>query len=96
MSDIKHVKLIAKPDTWFKAGTEVFDYDADYDEHKRITLNYWNQCVAEQGICVRGIRVCEAGYETMPTNEGGMGCELGEERIDGEYCSCDEFEVEIL
>jgi len=22
---MKYVKLIAKPDTWFKAGTEVFD-----------------------------------------------------------------------
>ena len=28
---IKYVKLIAKPDTWFKAGTEVFDDDPDED-----------------------------------------------------------------
>jgi hypothetical protein len=88
---MKFVKLIARPDTWFKEGTEVYDYDADYSDRKRVTLDYWNQCVTEGGICVRGIRVCEDN-----PNENGMGCHSGEEREDGEYCSCDEFNVEIV
>jgi hypothetical protein len=37
---MKYVKLIAKPDTWFKAGTEVFDYD---EYGKRITLESYNK-----------------------------------------------------
>lgn len=90
---MKVVKLTAKPDTWFKAGTEVYDYDADYSEKKRVTLEYWNQCVAEGGgICVRGIRVCEEGYE----NTGCLNCQPDEERVDGDYCTLDEFEMEIV
>jgi hypothetical protein len=90
---MKFVKLIAKPDTWFKAGTEVYDYEARLSENKRVTLDYWNQCLAEGGgICVRGIRICEDGYE----NTGCLNCPPGDEREDGEYCQCDEFEVEII
>ena len=90
---MSYVKLTAKPNTWFKEGTEVFDYDADYSEKKRVTLEYWTRCVNEEqkGICVRGIRVCEDN-----PNENGMGCSIGEEREDGEYCNTDEFNVEIL
>jgi hypothetical protein len=88
----KVVRLIAKPDTWFKEGTEVFDYDSDYSEQKRISLKNWEQSVSEGGICVRGIRVCEEGYEQEPC----LNCKPGEERIDGEWCMCDEFFVEII
>jgi hypothetical protein len=57
---MNHVKLVARHDTWFKEGTEVYDYDAHYFEQKRITLEYWNQCLNDGGnICVRGIRVCQ-------------------------------------
>jgi len=88
---MKYVKLTAKPDTWFKSGTEVYDYDACYDDKKRVTLDYWNACLGEGGgICVRGIRVSEEGYEQ------GFGYKPGEEYIDGECCSCDEFNVEII
>lgn len=90
---MKTVKLTAKADTWFKEGTEVYDYDFPYDDQKRVTLDYWNQCLIDGGgICVRGIRVCEEGYE----NTGCLNCQPGEEREDGEYCQCDEFDVEIL
>jgi len=89
---MKFVKLTAKPDTWFKAGTEVYDYDADYSEKKLITLDYWNKSVeGGWGIDVRGIRVCQEDYELKFCN-----CEVGFEREDGELCSCDEFEVEII
>jgi len=80
---MKYVKLVAKPDTWFKEGTEVYEYDSDYEQKKRITLDYWNDCVNSnaliKGICVRGIH-----------NEDG------EEMIDGEFCPLDEFDVEII
>lgn len=88
---MKYVKLTAKPNTWFKEGTEVYNYMVDYSEQKRITLEEWNQAVREGGICVRGIRVCEDN-----PNENGMGCKAGEEREDGEWCSCDEFNAEIV
>ena len=90
----KYVKLTAKPNTWFKEGTEVYDYDFHYSEKKRITLDYWNKSLGEYGgggINVRGIRVCEDN-----PNENGMGCKPGEEREDGEWCRCDEFNVEII
>ena len=91
---MKYVKLIAKPNTWFKEGTEVYDYDANFNEQRRITLEYWNKSLEEyggRGICVRGIRVCEDN-----PNENGMGCNPGEERVDGEWCMCDEFDVTVV
>jgi hypothetical protein len=87
---MKTVILTAKANTWFKEGTEVYDYDTNYDEKKRVTLDYWNECLADGGICVRGIRICQLDYEQS------LNCQLGEERIDGECCSCDEFNVEIV
>lgn len=85
---MKYAKIVAKPNSWFKEGTEVYDYDANYENKKRVTWDYWEQCKSEGGICVRGIRVCEDS-----PNENGMGCKSGEERIDGEYCHWDEFNV---
>lgn len=73
---MKYVKLTAKPNTWFKSGTEVYDYDAKYEAKKRITLDYWEQCKSADAICVCGIM-----------NDG---------TVDGEYCSLDEFDVEII
>ena len=97
---MSYVKLIAKPDTWFKSGTEVYDYDCDApDDLRRVTLADWEKHEKEwrqyggQGgfiICVRGIRVIEAGYE-----EKLFGA-VGTERWDGEACSSHEFEVEIV
>jgi len=88
---IKYVKLIAKPDTWFKAGTEVYNYDADYEDRKRITLEeYRRDWALSQTICVRGIRIVE-----NPASEGPH-LQTGQEIIDGEYCAIDEFDMEII
>ena len=81
------VKLIAKPDTWFKAGTEAFD-DDEYG--KRITLESYNKWLKSGSILARGIRVCEHDYELK------LGYKLGEEREDGELCGIDEFDVEVV
>ena len=87
---MKCVKLIARPDTWFKAGTEVYDHDYRYDEQRRIPLEYWEECNSGGGICVRGIRVAQWECEI------NCGHVMGDEYIDGEWCSCDEFDVEIV
>lgn len=89
---MQYVKLVARPKTWFKEGTEVFDYDSKYEDGVNITLDYWNECLVDGGyINVRGIRVCEDN-----PNEINMGCKPGTERIDGECCQCHEFEVTTI
>jgi hypothetical protein len=85
----KYVKLIAKPDTWFKAGTEVFDYD---EYGKRITLEAYNEWLKSRSILVRGTRICQFSTELLI----GSGYKLGEEREDGELCGIDEFDMTIV
>ena len=84
---MKYVKLIAKPDTWFKAGTEVFDDDCF---GKRYSLEAYNKWRESGIILARGIRVCEHDYELK------LGYELGEEREDGELCNINEFDMTIV
>ena len=84
---MKYVKLIAKPDTWYKEGTEVFHYDFDYDEKHRISLDEWEEWKKSFGVLARGIRISGGDYEMGP---------IGIEYIDGELCSIDEFDVEIV
>lgn len=83
------IKLTARPNTWFKEGTEVFDYDADFNNQQRITADAWSQALIDKGICVRGIRITENSAA-----EGGQ--TEGIERVDGEWCSIDEFDAEII
>lgn len=92
---MKYVKLTAKPDTWFKQGTEVYDYDCDPpDNLKRITLEEWESIVNFNGfkcILVRGIHVITCEIDAQNRNS-----KIGDEDWDGELCGIDEFEVEIL
>lgn len=89
---MKYVKLTAKPDTWFKEGTEVYDYNCNPPEQLlRVTLEEWESCVNFTGInaiCVRGVRITQLKNEIEIFGEG--------ERWDGEFCTCDEFDVEIV
>lgn len=89
---MKFVKLTAKPDTWFKEGTEVYDYNCKPPEQLfRVTLEEWESCVNFTGIkaiCVRGLRITQLKNEIEIFVEG--------ERWDGELCACDEFDVEIV
>ena len=89
---MKFVKLTAKPDTWFKEGTEVYDYNCKPPEQLfRVTLEEWESCVNFTGInaiCVRGLRITQLKNEIEIFGEG--------ERWDGELCTCDEFDVEIV
>lgn len=100
---MKYVKLIARPNTWFKAGTEVYDYNK---YGKRLTLaelEKWAEAfqgyikiendtitAVKGSILLTGIRVCKYDYELE------LGYKVGEERQDGEQCSLDEFDIEII
>lgn len=89
---MKFVKLTAKPDTWFKEGAEVYDYNCNAPEQlQRVSLEEWESCVnfeGIKGICVRGLRNTQLEYEIEIFGKG--------ERWDGEFCGCDEFHVEIV
>ena len=89
---MKYVKLTTKPDTWFKEGTEVYDYNCNPPEQLlRVTLEEWESCVNFTGIkarCVCGLRTPQLENEIDIFGEG--------ERWDGEFCSIDEFDVEIV
>ena len=89
---MKYVKLIAKPDTWFKEGTEVLYEDKDY-KNRRLTLKEWETIKGETynyGV-FRGLRIVQ-----NPASEGRC-FQVGEEHDgDGECCSFDEFDVEIV
>jgi len=91
---MKYVKLTAKPDTWFKEGTEVYDYNCRPPEQLlRVTLEEWESCVNFHGIkaiCVCGFRIPQFENEIDIFGEGEGG------RWDGECCSVYEFEVEIV
>ena len=99
----KYVKLIAKPNTWFKAGTEVFHDDQYGRRHTLEEIEKWaeewkgyikienNKITEVQGsILARGIRICEYDYELK------LGYKKGKEREDGELCSLDEFDMTIV
>lgn len=77
---MKYVKLIAKPNTWYVEGTEVWDYD----DERRVTKEEWEKM---QVIgCYRGIRKPDLEYEIKL-----FGTDF---RVDGECCSPDEFVAE--
>lgn len=92
---MKYIKLTAKPNTWFKEGTEVYDYDCRPPSNlKRMTLDSWNSWNDPNyaSVCLaRGIRIASADYSYEMEN-----FKEGEEYWDGENCSCLEFDVEIV
>jgi hypothetical protein len=80
------VKLIAKPDTWFKAGTEVLWEDNKWVD-RRPTEQEWEEIV-QQGFSVfRGIRVAEdnpnenARYTPGEEYEDGEVCQIGRAHV---------------
>lgn len=89
----KYVRLTAKndEDVWFKPGTEVFYEDSDFVD-RRMTVDEYSEL--DKGpyryAVFRGIRVTE-----NPASEGRH-LEVGEEHVDGEVCSLDEFDVEFV
>jgi len=89
---MKYVKFISKPDEWFKEGTEVFYQDEKF-KSRRMTVEEYNKSLElpryHRGACFVGIRVCEDN-----PNERNFS-EPGEERIDGEFCNFDEFDIEF-
>ena len=83
-----YAKLTSKPDEWFKSGSEVFL--SDLKNFERMTVEEYLE-LKNSGYpaeCFVGIRVCEDN-----PNERAFSVP-GEERIDGEWCSLDEFDME--
>ena len=72
------IRLIAKPDTWFKEGLEVYNYD---EYGKRFTLLEYEEWKKSGVILARGIRVCKNPLSESTENNPKV---LGEEYIDGE------------
>lgn len=92
MSDpIKYVRLIARPNTWYMAGTEVFWEGTKADDWtvRRPTLAEWEDLKRPEnaGIGCVGMRM-----------SGGVGeiHEVDECYQDGEWCMIDEFDVEVV
>ena len=80
---MKLVKLIAKPNTWFKEGTEVYNHDGLY-----FTLDQYEDYKKQGMILVKGTRVCEnEEFEYRP---------IGEEYIDRCIVDLNGFEVEFI
>jgi hypothetical protein len=84
---MKYVKFVTKPNQWFKAGTEVL-----FEDRRRMTLDEYQYILDSpyQAAGFVGIRVCEDN-----DNERNFS-EVGEERLDGEWCSFDEFDIEFV
>ena len=80
----KTVKLIAKPDTWFKEGTEVFN--CDDTKRRRFTceeLALWR---------LSGIILC-SGTRIKQHDSEQSGYAIGEEYQDEETCLLEEFDI---
>ena len=87
MSKQTYVKLVAKHDSWFKEGTEVYSYDSSPEKRNflRVTKEDWED--SEGGLLCRGIHV------VLDENDAkNRDMSIGEEDWDGEWCSKDEFE----
>jgi hypothetical protein len=89
---MKYVKLIAKPDEWYKEGTEAF-YD-DSTIHvpivpiKRLTKQEFEKRLAEWGCGMMvGMRVPD------PERNYELKYHQGKWYVDGECCPLDEFEI---
>lgn len=88
---MKYVKFISKPDEWFKEGSEAFYQDENYLS-RRMTVGEYEEIKNSSypSACFVGIRVCEDN-----PNERNFS-KPGEERIDGEWCNFNEFDIEIV
>lgn len=89
-SYMKYVKLIAKPDTWFKTGTEAYEYNCDWENRQRVTELKWNEMIRDNCYCLRGIRIKK--YDS----EDNSSTQIGEEYFDGECGYPDEFEATVV
>jgi hypothetical protein len=87
---MKYIKLIAKPDTWYKTGTEAFYDDSTIDKPyvpiKRLTKEEFKKRSKEwhSGVMI--------GLHT-PTHYDEVAVVGTDDRVDGELCFLEEFEV---
>lgn len=85
-----YIKLIARPDMWYKAGTEVLWETEERDPNgwitRRPTAAEWETLKAHPyaAAAFRGTRISEGVGELHP---------VGTEYEDGEWCPLEEFEA---
>jgi hypothetical protein len=87
MSKQTYVKLVAKSDSWFKEGTEIYSYDSRpyKGNFLRVTKEDWED--SWERLFCRGVRVVDDEIEAK-----NIDMSIGEKYWDGECCSKDEFE----
>jgi len=79
---MKYIKLVSDG-TWFVKGSEVWHYD----EFRRINEEEWKEWAEAEIVNCRGLRISEGTPELDVQ---------GQEYIDGETCTIDEFSVEFV
>ena len=80
-----YIKLTAKPDTWFKEGTEVFVHNKhNYGGHRPTKEEQEQLITYDSGVFV-GARICQLESELS---------NIGVEYDDGELCPIEEFNTE--
>lgn len=86
---MRYIKLIAKPNTWYKAGSEVLWEGLKEDgwTMRRPNEGEWEYVIKpDHGIGCVGIRAAQ--FDGL--------VQIAAEYEDGEWCLLDEFEVEIV
>jgi hypothetical protein len=91
-TNMKYVKLIAKPDGWFKTGTEAYNYDCDESNKRRVTVDEWQEMLDAGTYWLRGIWIAKKGYGAVEN----CGFIEGKEYFDGEIGSINELESTIV
>lgn len=81
---MSYVKLIARPDTWFKVGKEVYDADSVPDDPCRIDVGQWGRWQRIGNVLASGVHVLPSEIEPSP------------EIWDTKLCSVGDFIVEIV
>lgn len=89
---MKYVKLVARPDGWFKEGTEAYHYDCDENNKRRVTVEEWQEMVDAGMYWLRGTWVAVRGTGAVEN----CGYIEGQEYFDGETGCLDEFDVTIV
>lgn len=90
MNITSKVKIIAKPDTWYKEGTEVrLAYGKE--PYERITFKELYENIEASGIgaVFSGTRIVHFPNETT------TGKAVGDEYLDEELCGWEEFTIEF-
>lgn len=92
VDDLKYVKLVAKPNTWFKEGTEVYAHDSTSENKRRLTVDEWEMMEKVTFGLLKGIWVATKGFGAIEN----CGFIEGKEYFIGDCIHTDELEVTFV